>query len=214
MWAFLIALFVIWSIRATIGYRIDESIGSPVARAAYSVTLKFLIWVVPAAAFVSLARSTPAVRYLGIAVWPGRVEWLNCIGVTVVFLFLVTIGETAAGHKTLSLTRLSSLPVSLWLLQLVVSPFLEEVLFRGFVMTECMALMPKGRAMAVTSLLFTAIHLPFWLSHGGMNPATFVNSAGVFFFSLVACWLQTRTGSIWPPTLAHIANNIVSSMLL
>jgi membrane protease YdiL (CAAX protease family) len=209
---FLAAFFIVWSIRATIGYRVDESIASPVARAAYSDLLKLLIWVVPAAVFVRLLRRTSPSGYFGITVWPSRVTWFKCIGVTAAYLLAVTLVEAVFGQTTFSLTCLSSLPVSLWLLQLVVSPFLEEVLFRGFVMTEFLAIQPKRSAMAIASLLFTAIHLPFWLSHGGMNPGMFVNSIGVFLFSLVACWLLARTGSIWPSTLAHIANNVVSSM--
>jgi membrane protease YdiL (CAAX protease family) len=209
---FLTAFFIVWSIRATIGYRVDESIVSQGARAAFSDLLKLVIWVAPAVVFVSMLRRDSPARYLGITVWPSRSDWLKCSGVTVAFLVLVTLVEAAFGRKSLSATRVSSLPVSLWLLQLVISPFLEEVLFRGFVMTELLAIWPRHRAMAITSLLFTAIHFPFWLSHGGINPGMFVNSIGVFVFSLVACWLLAKTGSIWPPTLAHILNNVVSSM--
>jgi membrane protease YdiL (CAAX protease family) len=39
------------------------------------------------------------------------------------------------------------------------------------------------------------------------------HARGVFAFSVVACWLYARTGSVWPSTVAHVANNVLSSLL-
>jgi CAAX protease family protein len=33
-------------------------------------------------------------------------------------------------------------------------------------------------------------------------------------FSIILGWLRLRTGSIWPPTLAHLANNAIGPLLL
>jgi len=77
-----------------------------------------------------------------------------------------------------------------------------------------MALLPAYQATALTSLLFVGAHLPFWLSHGGLTQAMIANAFGVFAFSVVACSLFAMTRSIWPPTVAHIANNIMSSLLV
>ena len=38
------------------------------------------------------------------------------------------------------------------------------------------------------------------------------NTAGVFIFSLLAGWLYLDSSSIWPPTVAHIANNCIASL--
>jgi membrane protease YdiL (CAAX protease family) len=65
----------------------------------------------------------------------------------------------------------------------------------------------------LTSLLFVAIHLPFWLSHGGLSATMLTNTGGVFAFSLLAGWLYLDSSSIWPSTLAHIANNCVAALL-
>jgi hypothetical protein len=82
--------------------------------------------------------------------------------------------------KSFSTVGLSSLPVTLWLLQLVLSPLLEELLFRGFVMKELLALLPVYLAIALTSLLFVGVHLPYWLSHGGATRAMMTKAGGVF----------------------------------
>jgi hypothetical protein len=211
---FLAAFFVLWTLRATVFYSVDESIASPTLRAAYADLLKLVVWVLPAAAFAYWLRSARPAKYLGLSVVPSlRNRWL-CLAVTVIFLLAVALFEFTTGGKSFSGAMLASLPLVLALLQLVISPLLEELLFRGLVMKELMTLLPTYLANVLTSLLFVGAHLPFWLSHGGLTQATISNAFGVFVFSLVACWLFARTGSIWPPTFAHIANNILSALLV
>ena len=214
LFLFLVAFFVLWTLRATVFYTIDESIASPVSRAAYADLLKLVLWVLPAAVFVSVLRGTTPAKYLGLSVWPDRRGWRRCLGVTVVFLIIVALFELVVGKKSFSATALLALPIALWLLQLVLSPLLEELLFRGLVLKELLTLLPVYLSIALTSLLFVGIHLPYWLSHGGATQAMAANAAGIFIFSVVACWLFAKTASVWPPTVAHIANNVLSSLLV
>jgi len=211
---FLVAFFVLWTLRATVFFAVDESIASPISRAAYSDLLKLVVWVLPATAFASLLRGAPPAKYLGLSVWPSPQKGMLCLGVTAIFLLAVALVDSTIGKKSFSTAGLSSLPVTLWLLQLVLSPLLEELLFRGFVMKELLALLPVYLAIVLTSLLFVGVHLPYWLSHGGATLTMMANAGGVFVFSVVACWLFAKTGSIWPPTVAHVANNVLQSMLL
>lgn len=211
---FLAAFFVLWTARATLFDAVDESIASPTLRAAYSNLLKLILWVLPASAFAGWRRNTPPAKYLGLSVVPSLRNWLLCLAVTAIFLLAVTLFEVTIGRKSFSGASLSSLPTTLALLQLVISPLLEEIFFRGLVMKELMTLLPTYLANALTSLLFMGIHLPYWLSHGGPTQAMLANAFGVFVFSVVACWLFAKTASTWPPTFAHIANNILSSLLV
>jgi membrane protease YdiL (CAAX protease family) len=212
--SFLVAFFALWTLRATLFYAVDESIASPVSRAAYADLLKLVVWVLPAAGFAYVLRGAPPAQYLGLSVWPTRRNWLLCLGVTVVFLLAVMMVELTVGKKSLSAAGLHSLPMTLWLLQLLLSPLLEELLFRGLVMKELLTLLPSYLAIALTSLLFVGIHLPYWLSHGEVTRAMMTNAGGVFLFSVVACWLFAKTASIWPSTVAHVANNVLSSLLV
>ncbi|MGO8931596.1 MAG: lysostaphin resistance A-like protein [Limisphaerales bacterium] len=211
---FLAVFFVLWTIRATLCYSVDDSIASPTSRAAYANLLKLAVWVLPAAAFAYWFRGAPPAKYLGLSVFPSRRYWGLCLAVAVIFLLAVTLFEFTIGRKSFSGASLSSLPAVLALLQLLLSPLLEELLFRGLVMKELMSLLPISLATVVTSLLFVGAHLPFWLSHGGLTLAMMANAFGVFVFSVVACSLFAMTKSIWPPTFAHIANNILSSLLV
>jgi uncharacterized protein len=212
--SFLAAFFVVWTLRATVFYGLDLSIASPVSRAAYSGLLKLLLWVLPAAVFARRLRKMPATPYLALSVWPSRGDWLACLAVTVAFLLVVALAETAAGGKSFSMAGLSSLPVALWILQVALTPLLEELLFRGLILRELLALLPKYRAIALNALLFAGVHAPYWLSHRGATLAVLQDLGGVFAFSVVACWVFARTKSIWPPTIAHIANNLLAAMLI
>jgi uncharacterized protein len=206
--------FAVWSLRATVLFSLDEGIASPVWRAAYSDLLKLALWVLPAAIFVSRVRKASPARYLGLSVAPSVRTWSLCLAVTTTFLVLVGVTETLAGGKVLSPGRLLPLSTTILPLQFVLSTLFEEILFRGLVLKELLVLLPATLASTVDSLLFVAIHLPYWLFHGGANQPMPANYAGIFLFSLVASWLYARSSSIWPPVVAHIANNLLTASLL
>lgn len=211
---FLAGFFVLWSIRVVSYDSIDGAIASPTWRALYSNLLKFILWVLPAWIFVAQARSSSPAKYLGVSVNPSLRRWLSCLAVTAVFLVVVALFESFISRKSFSGIGLTSLSASLVLLQFVVSPLLEEILFRGLVMREIMNLAPTPVASMLTSLFFLGAHLPYWLSHDGLAQATLAQALGVFVFSVLACSLYARTASIWPPTLAHIANNVLAATLV
>jgi membrane protease YdiL (CAAX protease family) len=210
---FVVCLFAIWSVRATLLYAIDESIAPEGLRTVYSVTVKLILWTLPAFGYVHWVRRAPPIRYLGISVMPSARKWLKYLVVIGLFLGAQVVFETVAGGKVPSLAGISVSITLPGVLSLVVAPFLEELLFRGLLLHELAELMPRWVANLLSSLLFAGIHLPFWLSHGGVSGALLANTAGVFVFSLLAGWLYLDSSSIWPPTVAHIANNCVAALL-
>ena len=211
---FIVCLFAIWSVRAIFLYAIDESIASDSLRTVYSITVKLILWVLPAFGYVYWVRHASPTRYLGISIMPSARQWIKYLVVIGLFLGAQVAFATIVGGKALSLAGISVSITLSGMLSLAVSPFLEELLFRGLLLHELAELLPRRVANLLTSLLFAGIHLPFWLSHGGMSGALLANTAGVFIFSLLAGWLYLDSSSIWPPTVAHIANNCVAALLL
>ncbi len=211
---FLMAFFVLWTLRATFFYAVDESIADPTARAMYANLLKLVMWVFPAAAFAALLRHASPANYLGLSAWPNQRNWSRCLGATVAFLLVIALIELLVGQKSYSLASLTSLPMALWFLQFLLSPLIEELFFRGLVMRELLTLLPTSLATVLTSLLFAGIHLPYWLSHRGATWAVTADAGGVFVFSVVACWMFAKTRSIWPSTVAHIANNVLAAIVV
>jgi len=209
---FLAAFFAVWSVRATYLYSIDDAIASRTLRLTYSVVVKFALWVVPAFAFARWVRHSSPFHYLGWSVIPSFRQWAWCLAVTGLFLGVVVTLETVAGGKTLSRSGIALDSGSVFFA--LVTPVLEETLFRGLILKELAALLRSWQANLLTSFLFVGIHLPFWLSHGGLTPTMLANCGGALIFSLVAGWLYLRSGSIWPPSVANIANNYVAALLV
>lgn len=89
------------------------------------------------------------------------------------------------------------------LLMLVfVTPFIEEVLFRGVLFYGFRRKLPFWVSSIVVSLVFAA-------AHGQWNVAV-----DTFALSLMLCWLTERSKSILPAILLHAVKNAVAFTLL
>ena len=202
--------FVVWSIRAIYLYSIDEAIASDVLRAIYSNVVKFFLWDISAFGFVYWVRHVPPLQYLGLSAMPTARRWLLYLFVTGLFLGTIIGFEAIVGRHTFSLVGMPFTVTIPDILSYIVSPIIEEILFRGLLLKELASLMPQRCANLLTSLLFAGIHLPFWLSHGGLSELVLANTVGVFIFSLVAGWLYLKSSSVWPSVVAHIVNNCIA----
>jgi membrane protease YdiL (CAAX protease family) len=84
----------------------------------------------------------------------------------------------------------------------ILAPFAEEVLFRGYLFGKLQRYVPIWVAIVVTSLLFGAIH-------GAWNLAL-----DTFALSVILCMLRVSTGSLWAPILLHMTKNGIAFYLL
>lgn len=84
----------------------------------------------------------------------------------------------------------------------VVAPFAEEVLFRGYLFGKLRKYIPLWAAILVTSLLFAVVH-------GQWNVGL-----DVFALSIVLCLLRVYTGSLWASILLHMIKNGVAYYFL
>ena len=80
-------------------------------------------------------------------------------------------------------------------------PFVEEVFFRGFFLGGLIGPLGAARAAVVSAAIFAVAHLQL----GSMIP--------LFITGLVLAWLYLRTRSIWPPVMAHAAQNFLAISL-
>jgi len=79
----------------------------------------------------------------------------------------------------------------------VVSPVLEELLFRGLILHGFLVLYSRRRAVVLSALLFAVYHL---------NPWQLVLA---FVCGLLLGWWRVATGSLWPTILGHMFFNAV-----
>ncbi|MBX3419505.1 MAG: CPBP family intramembrane metalloprotease [Pirellulaceae bacterium] len=86
----------------------------------------------------------------------------------------------------------------LWLLLLTLAfipAFLEELAFRGFILSGAQGVKNQWLAVVIASLFFGAAH------------AVFQQSVLTFFVGMVLGFLAVRTGSLWPCIVYHAVHN-------
>lgn len=83
-------------------------------------------------------------------------------------------------------------------LAVIVLPFLEEVLFRGFLFRLLIKKYDMLTAVVTSSFLFSVVH--------GLDKGWFTN---YFLFALVAGYVYNKSQSIWASIIMHSANNAI-----
>jgi membrane protease YdiL (CAAX protease family) len=107
--------------------------------------------------------------------------------------------------RAFDVTRLFDGPpwrrLTLSILAAFLAPLCEEAAFRGYVQGALLTRSTPGRAIALSSLLFAAMHL---------DPVRFLPVLGL---GILYGWITWRSGSLWPAVAAHVANNGIASLL-
>lgn len=82
----------------------------------------------------------------------------------------------------------------------VAAPVVEEIIFRGLILTRLRAVMPGWLAVVLSAAIFGACHVhPVWFCYAF--------ALGAFFG-----FLDLRSGSIWPSILAHLTFNAIGQV--
>lgn len=212
-WIYVVAFLAVWSVRALVLIRIDESIQSPLGKNVFSNTVKFVIWVLPVFIILVICRLRPF-EYLKLSTPINKRGFFLSMVVIVVWLTLVIIGESIISGKSVGamLSQKSADWLSI-LLGVAVSPISEEILFRGFFLNRLNESLSFWVANSISSLLFMAVHMPYWVSRNGFSPEVTKNLVNVFLLGCLFGWIMKKTNSLWPAIGAHIANNFLSSLI-
>ncbi|HWO00275.1 MAG TPA: CPBP family intramembrane glutamic endopeptidase [Blastocatellia bacterium] len=210
---YVVAFFVVWSLRATVFIRIDESIDSPIWRSVYSNSIKFIIWVVPVFLTLGLARLRPP-TYLKLITPINKRGLVIGTVLALVWLSLVVLGESIIQHRNVS--EMLAAKSSEWLgilTGLFFSPICEEILFRGFFLNRFNESFGFWKSNLVSALLFMLAHWPYWVSKFGFSARVIKDSINVFLLGCLFGWLMKKANSLWPAIGAHIANNFLSGLI-
>ncbi|WP_426287230.1 CPBP family intramembrane glutamic endopeptidase [Luteibacter sp. E-22] len=96
--------------------------------------------------------------------------------------------------------RVALLPVAV-----LAGPAVEELLFRGALLSILRTRLGDGWAILLSALVFGMVHLPDldWLWYAVPN---------LVLVGLFCAWLRVRSGSLWPAFIAHAANNALATI--
>lgn len=93
--------------------------------------------------------------------------------------------------------------IPLALMGVSVAPLVEELLFRGVLLSALLQRWGTVAAVLLSSLAFSLAHLP------GLSWQVFA-LPNLFLLALALAWLRLRSGSIWAGVVAHGANNLLA----
>lgn len=97
------------------------------------------------------------------------------------------------------------LRVLLALLVVCVVPFVEELVFRGALLSGLASRMRIGWAILVSAIIFGCVHLPDFKFAWYPVPA-------LILLGLALAWMRVRTRSLWPSITLHVTNNFMAML--
>src|SRR5205085_10934250 len=98
---YVLLFFVVWAVRATVVFFIDERIHSQVLSSVYSNAVKFLVWVVPAAVYLRRVERQPPLGYLKLTTPVNRKGLVLSLVISALYFAATVAFETSVGGKSL-----------------------------------------------------------------------------------------------------------------
>lgn len=146
--------------------------------------------------------------------------WYAVAGYVVVFLLnvviLAIVKHLAPG---LNLDQKQDLGVSgsiqgqalvpIFFALVLIPPFVEEFIMRGFLFTNLRARLSFWGSAVIVSLLFGLAHIT-----EGQDGLFWTGAISFFTLSLVLCYLREKTQSLWPSIGVHMLQNGLAFMAL
>ncbi len=217
-------LFLGWTLWSTMILPRLDPVEGPLYLAR-AVGVRLVLWVIPSAVYLWWMHGKRALAPLRLNAPPTSKHWGIAAGI-------ITLASLAVSLDVAR--KLAIPPAEVWLkllssfeLQFPTAPLFEELIFRGVILAELLALLRAKREAGPTdtaarlrawlanitaSALFVGLHWPWWIYTQGMGDPFWRNSAGVFLISLVLGMLFVRTRSIWPCIVLHWLNNLLSAL--
>ncbi len=209
---YLILFFVIWTLRATVLIRIDDSIESPLSKNLFLNAVKFTIWVVPVLITLSIRRVRP-LAYLKLTTPVNKRGLIIAVIVTLAWCVLVVAGESILSPKPGSNARREIIRMA------NDSPRRFSIAVLGGNIVQRIHSEPVER-----ELDFLEVESDLGLSVRACSCAVLGieerllgaghKRPGQRFRARVAVRLvDEKTNSLWPVIGAHIANNFLSGVI-
>jgi hypothetical protein len=85
-----------------------------------------------------------------------------------------------------------------------IGPIVEELLFRGVLLSALLQKCRAGWAITISAAVFALVHLP------GLEYQWF-GLPDLLLLAWALAWLRLRSGSIWPSVAAHALNNLLAA---
>ena len=200
----LVGFFAVWTAWVLWGYPHLAKLGTAsLAYVLIGLGVRLAIWVAPIWLYLTFIEGVSPVAFLCLSS-----NWQRGAAIGLI-IGLINFGMSALllGEPRFDPTRLT------WNTVLSTSlaiGFVEETVFRGFVMQKLAQGLPTWVAIIASSFLFTAIHLPGWLS---LQLFDWGVVGRVFVLGVVLALALTCARSLWAPIVAHNINDMLAAVV-
>jgi uncharacterized protein len=121
---------------------------------------------------------------------------------------LLAHGQTVSQNvEELSRHAPGNLRIPLAMVIVVVGPLLEELLFRGVLLSALMRRLSAAWSITISAVLFAAVHLV------GLGFKWFP-LPGLILLAVALAWLRLKSASLWPSVVAHGVYNLFALIAL
>jgi membrane protease YdiL (CAAX protease family) len=115
--------------------------------------------------------------------------------------------EVTQNVQELSRDASSQLRLPLAIVAVTVGPMIEELMFRGVLLSALLQHLPRAAAIALCALLFGVVHLV------GLDFQWYA-LPNLILLAAALCWLRLASASLWPAILAHALYNLFALVAL
>jgi membrane protease YdiL (CAAX protease family) len=121
---------------------------------------------------------------------------------------LLAHGQTVSQNvEELSRNAPENLRLPLAMVMVIVGPLIEELLFRGVLLSALMRRLSTAWSVAISAVLFGVMHLE------GLDFKWFA-LPGLILLAVGLAWLRLKSSSLWPAVLAHGVYNLFALIAL
>lgn len=196
--------------------RIQDLLGVPLDGAVRDAAYHYLLFALTAAVFWSYLERTT--RFFWEHLW-GTVRTV-LLALAAFFICselswrLLDRFLEAENRNDLAIAgKLAESPWSMAVIVVVLAPFVEEALFRGYIFGNLREVSRAG-AYAVSALAFALIHV-WQFAAASRDPAYLLLAVQYVVPGLVMAWTYERSGTLWGSILLHsLINGISAARLL
>ncbi len=169
---------------------------------------KLLFWIVPTLLYIQFVEHQNPITYLKLSRNIGKGLLWGLAGM--LFLVVVLAGTFIRAHLHFPQSA------DTWVNVILLVGIMEEIPFRGFLFQKLQSLFGPSwagiaGAMIISSLLFTLIHTPLWISTG--QSVNLISMVQIFIVALVYCTALKLSDSLWSSILIHMFYNFLSAIL-
>jgi membrane protease YdiL (CAAX protease family) len=174
----------------------------------YWFIMKCLVWILPAAVYLRRIYGVGLWEYLGLSRWVKR-GWTWGLSLSLVIAGLYLAYDLLIHTPLSSPQRFTGGP---FLGAVIVSPVMEEVFFRGFMIRQLQSCWKNFIWVNLAAAMaFALVHWVGWYFQGSLSfPGSLPFTFHLVVFGFILGYANRFSGSLWTSLILHAANNLYS----